>query len=140
MAMNLARTPEQREQYYAMPSRTSASAFGPPTYKAMERGLLPGTPPTLALPSPPSGPPAASTIFEGRQLKRLSPFEMETRQRLGLCFNCDEKFERSHNQVCKRVFLLELSEDDDAKDINAATDDPLISLLTMAGVRMPETM
>jgi hypothetical protein len=66
---------------------------------------------------------------------------MEERRRLGLCFNCNEKFARGHNRVCQRIFLLDLADDDE----EAATDDephqsPLISLLAMAGVRTRETM
>ncbi|XP_066341737.1 uncharacterized protein [Miscanthus floridulus] len=64
---------------------------------------------------------------------------MESQKRLGLYFNCDEKFEHSHNRVCKRIFFLELLEANDAED-TATADDPHISLLAMAGVRTPETM
>jgi hypothetical protein len=93
----------------------------------------------LALLAPPirSSPPAT----DGRPIRRLSQSEMEERRRLGLCFNCNEKFARGHNRVCQRIFLLDLADDDE----EAATDDephqsPLISLLAMAGVRTRETM
>ena len=49
-------------------------------------------------------------------------FEMEERRRLGLCFNCNEKFRSGHNQVCQRLFLLDLAAADDDNDV--APDDP----------------
>lgn len=141
LAMNLARTLEQQDKYYALPARISVSASGPATFKPAARGLLPGAPQPLALPAPPSSATGAPAIIEGRHLRRLSQAEMESRKRLGLCFNCDEKFERGHNRVCKRVFLLELSEEDEAEDFAATeAEDPRISLLAMAGVRTCDTM
>jgi len=121
-----------------VPTRASSPASGQVTYKAAARGILPGGPPPLALPAPPSSTAGAPASFAGRPLWRLSESEMESRKRLRLCFNCDEKFERGHNRVCKRIFFLELSEVNDAED--TAADDPHISLLAMAGVRTPETM
>jgi hypothetical protein len=62
-------------------------------------------------------------------------------ERHGLCFNCNKKYDRGHNRVCK--FLLDLAEDDEEvhhEQENAAADSPLISLLAMAGVRTIETM
>ena len=56
---------------------------------------------------------------------------------MGLCFNCNEKFGRGHNRVCKHIFLLDLAEaddDDDPEQIDTAVNSPLISLLAMAGV------
>jgi len=38
---------------------------------------------------------------------------MEECRRLGLCFNCNEKFVRGHNHVCQRIFFLDLADDDD---------------------------
>ena len=70
---------------------------------------------------------------------------MEERRRLGLCFNCNEKFGRGHNRVCQRIFLLDLAPDDDDDDAASATDDasradPQISLHAISGVRTSETM
>jgi hypothetical protein len=66
---------------------------------------------------------------------------MEERRRLGLCFNCNEKFARSHNRVCQRIFLLDLADDDEevAPD-HEPHQSPLISLRAMARVRTKETM
>ena len=80
---------------------------------------------------------------EGRQVKRLSQAEMEERRRLGLCFNCNEKFGRGHNRVCQRIFLLDLAaaeDDDDSEPDEATPGEPQISLHAIAGVRTSETM
>jgi hypothetical protein len=39
-------------------------------------------------------------------VKRLSRPEQEERRRLGLCFNCNEKYTRGHNRVCRRIFYI----------------------------------
>ena len=71
---------------------------------------------------------------------------MEERRRLGLCFNCNEKFGRGHNRVCQRIFLLDLADADDADDESdpgkdeATSDEPQISLHAIAGVCTSETM
>ena len=48
---------------------------------------------------------------------------MEERRRLGLCFNCNEKFGRGHNRICQRIFLLDLAvaEDNDDSETDEAT-------------------
>jgi hypothetical protein len=68
---------------------------------------------------------------------------MEDRLQKGPRFNCDEKFGRGHNKVCQRIFLLDLAEAaEDEDDVQQAhdTEDPLISLLAITGVRTSETM
>jgi hypothetical protein len=86
-------------------------------------------------------PPLATATLEGRQIKRLSQAEMEGRRRLGLCFNRNEKISRKHNGVCQRIFLIDLAIDDDvdASD-DTVTDEPIISVLAIAGVHTRETM
>ena len=62
---------------------------------------------------------------------------------MGLCFNCNEKFGRGHNRVCKHIFLLDLAEadeDDDPEQTGTVVDSLLISLLAMVGIRSSETM
>ncbi|XP_066320384.1 uncharacterized protein [Miscanthus floridulus] len=129
-AMSLARQFELCELYV------------PQAPKPVPRGLLLAPPPRLALPAPPGAkaPPPALITVEGRPIKRLSQAEHEERRRLGLCYNCDEKFTRGHNRVCKRLFLLEgVEEEDDAED--AATEDaPVFSLQAIAGVTFSDTM
>lgn len=81
--------------------------------------------------------------MEGRPIRRLSQTEMEERHKLGLCFNCNEKFGRRHNRVCQRIFLVDLAEPiegDDQGDVAADQEEPLISLQAISGVRTSETM
>jgi len=84
--------------------------------------------------------------MEGRPINRLSTAEQEEHRRLGLCYNCDGKFVRGHNRVCKRLFLLDGAMED-AEDLpesseSAAADEesPLFSLHAIAGVRFTDTM
>ena len=57
------------------------------------RPLRPMAAPTPALPD--SSNPTHALVF-----KRLTPAEMDERRAKGLCFNCDEKFERGHRNDC----------------------------------------
>jgi hypothetical protein len=69
---------------------------------------------------------------------------MAERHRLGLCFNCNEKYSRGHNRFCRRLFFVEGVEIDDVADGAAATEDaaeaPCFSLQAVAGVPMAGTM
>jgi hypothetical protein len=140
-AMSLARQLELREQY----TLTTASAATAP--KGAGRGLLSAPPQRLALPAPPgpgTKPAAPTATVEGRPVKRLTQAEQEERRRLGLCFNCDEKYSRGHNKFCKRLFLLDSILDDDADE--AAGEDepvpeaPVFSLHAVAGVPSGNTL
>jgi len=93
-AMSLARSLELVEQYY------TSSPKGPVW------GVLPAPGPRPALPAgaKPAQPPAT---VEGRPVKRLNQVEQDERRHLGLCFNCDEKYSRGHNKVCKRLFFVD---------------------------------
>lgn len=78
-------------------------------------------------------------------VKRLSQAEMEERRRLGLCFNCNDRFSRGHNRVCQRLFLLDLAMPDDDHDDDSAQEgtgetEPQVSLHAIAGVRCCDTM
>ncbi|XP_073362850.1 uncharacterized protein [Aegilops tauschii subsp. strangulata] len=132
VAMSLARKLELRDQ--------CALASAPPV-RFQQKGILPAPVPRLAppAPAPPAAPQPAPVLPEGRQIKRLSQEEMEERRRLGLCFNCNEKFGRGHNRVCQRIFPLDLAPDDDDDDAASATADaspadPWISLHAISGV------
>ena len=76
--------------------------------------------------------------MEGRPVRRLTQAEQEERRRLGLCYNCDEKFGRGHNRVCKRLFLLEGAIEDEADDGATAGEEdeenPHFSLNAITGV------
>jgi hypothetical protein len=135
-AMSLARQFELREQYTALASRT------------LGRPLLQAPPARLALAAPPATKPAAPATItvEGRTIKHLSQAEQEERRHLGLYYNCDEKFTRGHNHICKRLFLLEgIEEDDDGAAWEAAEDagneeTPVFSLQALVGVALADTM
>ena len=61
---------------------------------------------------------------------------------LGLCFNCNEEFDRGHNRVCQRIFLLDLAEAKEGEENESedpAAIDPLILLHVIVGVRTSET-
>jgi hypothetical protein len=76
--------------------------------------------------------------------RRLTPAEMAERRRLGLCFNCNEKYTRGHNKFCRRIFFLDGVEiEDDADAAGDAEHDakaPYFSLQAVAGVPMASTM
>eukprot|EP00267_Zea_mays_P046571 XP_020398954.1 uncharacterized protein LOC109942005 [Zea mays] len=129
--MSLARQFELREQFVA------------PAARAPGRPLLPAPAARLALPAPPGAKPAApgTITVEGRTIKRLSQAEQEERRRLGLCYNCDDKFTRGHNRICKRLFLLEgLEEEDEAVEDVGTEETPVFSLQALAGVALTDTM
>jgi hypothetical protein len=68
---------------------------------------------------------------------------MEEHRRLGLCFNCNEKFGRGHNRVCQRLFLIDFTDVDDTdtgETADETTEEPIISVLAISGVRTKETM
>lgn len=122
-AMSLARQMELLEQYYAS------------TPKAPARGVL-SPPAPRPHPQPVTKPGAPTASVEGRPIKRLNQAEQEERRRLGLCFNCDEKYSRGHNKVCKRLFFVDsvAEDDDDAAEDTPNTEAPVFSLHAVAGV------
>jgi hypothetical protein len=129
--MSMAHQLELREQY------TPAAA------KAPSRGVLPSPPPRFALPAAPAEKPAPSTIPVGEQpVKRLSCPEQEERRRLGLCFNCNEKYTRGHNRVCRRIFYIGGFEiGDEARDADdSGPEAPVFSLHAIAGVAVGNTV
>lgn len=136
MAMSLARKLELRDNCVMLPV---------PQPRQQQKGLLPSPVPRPALPAPsqPAILPLAAGTPDGCQIKRLSQAEMEEHRRLGLCFNCNEKFRRGHNRVCQRIFLLDLALED-ADQLNeeedTTDDDPHISVHAITGIRTGETM
>jgi hypothetical protein len=110
-------------------------------------GLLPAPGPRLALPAPPVSKADTSTVtMEGHPVKRLTQAEQEEHCRLGLCYNCDEKFGRGHNRICRRLFLLDSVVEDDVDEAGAGDElaqpeeSPAFSLHAIAGVRFIDTM
>jgi sugar phosphate isomerase/epimerase len=67
---------------------------------------------------------------------------MDKHRRLGLCFNCDEKYAHRHNCVYKRIFYLELHDNDfeDEDSTEPDPENPVISLHAIAGVTTNKTM
>ena len=109
------------------PGRSVSRAWLPPTGAQGTRPPLPA-PPAGATPPPP----------ERQPLKRLSQEEQAERRRLGLCFNCNEPYNRGHNRVCRRIFFMDDIEiegaDDDQTSPNQGEDAPVFSLQAIAGV------
>jgi hypothetical protein len=85
---------------------------------------------------------ARPSSSSGRAIRRLSLEEMDSARCLGLCFNCDKKFARGHNRVCKHLFFLELHDDEsaDGNTEEPATDNPVISLHAIVVVTASKTM
>jgi hypothetical protein len=126
--MSLARHLELREQY------------APAVAKAPSRGVLPSPPPRFALLAAPTEKAAPSTVPVGRQpVKRP---EQEERRRLGLCFNCNEKYTQGHNRVCRRIFYIGSFEiGDEAGDADEpGLEAPVFSLHAIAGVAVGNTV
>jgi hypothetical protein len=107
VAMSLAREVEvmERERLASTP------AAMPP--RGVSRGPPAAGLPPLPLPAPPARPTlpapaigAAPARLEGQPIKRLSTEEQAERRRLGLCYNCNEKYSRGHNRVCRRIFFV----------------------------------
>lgn len=76
-----------------------------------------------------------------RFIKQLSQIEMEERRSKGLCFNNDEPFTRGHK--CKRLFWLELVEDEDGNAAEAAAiqeEQSEISLNAIVGISSMQNM
>jgi hypothetical protein len=79
-------------------------------------------------------------------MRRLNQAEQEEHRRLGLCFNCNEKYSRGHNKVCKRLFLLDsIADDADADEAPVTehtvdTESPVFSLHAVAGVPIADTI
>jgi hypothetical protein len=130
-AMSLARQLELREQY----ASTAA--------KATSRGVLPPPPPRFALPATPAEKVAPPTVpVDGQPVKRLSHPEQEERRRLGLCFNCNEKYTWGHNRVCRQIFYIggfEIADDAAAAD-GSGPEALAFSLHAIAGVPVNNTV
>ncbi|KAJ4788910.1 polyprotein [Rhynchospora pubera] len=75
-----------------------------------------------------------------RSFRRLTASEMAERRQKGLCFNCDEQYVRGHK--CKRLFWLEVMDDDDQEDSSRldTNETPNISLHALTGIGTSQTM
>jgi hypothetical protein len=74
----------------------------------------------------------------------LSTEEQAERRRLGLCYNCNEKYFRGHNRVCRRIFFVDgvtiTDEEAAAAESNHEAGAPVFSLQAVAGVPICDTM
>jgi hypothetical protein len=139
--MSLARQVELMELDRApTPAHIRPAARGvlPPPLKLAPMALpTPHIP--LVLPAPPAG--AALSHGEGR---RLSTEEMAERCRLGLCFNCNDKYSRGHNRFCKRIFFVDdveiMVEDDTDHPDGPDAEASCFSLQAVSGCPMADTM
>jgi hypothetical protein len=139
-AMSLARQVELMELDRAsVPAQTRPAARGvlpPPPRPAPMAVPAPHVP--LTLPAPPAG--AAPGRGEGRRLST----EMAERHRLGLCFNCNDKYSRGHNRFCKRIFFVEgveiMDEDDTDHPDGPDAEAPCFSLQAVSGCPVADTM
>jgi hypothetical protein len=75
-------------------------------------------------------------------MKRLSRPKQEERRRLGLCFNCNEKYTRGPNRVCRRIFYIGGFEiGDEARDADdPGPEAPVFSLHVIVGVAVSNTV
>ena len=113
-AAGLARLQEEkfsdsRRSFRSRPSFPPYPATPPPL------SVVPPSPLPL-LPSPPKPPPLP--------VRRLSPEELANRRERGLCFYCDEKYNRSH-RCASRFFLLVANEDPEDDLLNPNISPPL---------------
>ena len=138
--MSLARQVELMEANRPAPALARAPPHGRLPAPA-PRPALPAPPAQLALPAPPAA--AQQGRGEGNQ-RRLTPDEMAERRRLGVCFNCNEKYTHGHNRFCRRIFFVEGVEIEDAPDVADDTEHdaeaPCFSLQAVAGVPVAGTM
>jgi hypothetical protein len=147
VAMSLAREVEVMERERLAPVPTAAptrAVFRAPPTAGQPPLALPAPPVRPTLPAPPSG--AVPARLEGPPIKRLSTEEQAERRRLGLCYNCNEKYSRGHNRVCRRIFFVDGVTITDEEEAAAAVEPnsdaaaPLFSLQAVAGVPICDTM
>jgi hypothetical protein len=73
-------------------------------------------------------------------VKRLSQAEQAERRRLGLCYNCDERYTRGHNRVCRRIFFIDGIELADADHADQDPEAPVFSVRAVTGSLGADTM
>jgi hypothetical protein len=90
-------------------------------------GSATGVAPAASAASSPSVAKPASSV------KRPTPVEVAQHRKDGQCFHCNEFFTNGHKEVCKQLFCIEVTEDDDipADDI----DTPVISIHELTSIR-----
>jgi hypothetical protein len=66
-------------------------------------------------------------------VKRLTPAEVAQRNKDKQCFHCDEFFTQGHKQVCKRLFCIEVDDDDMATPTDTV-DTSMISIHALINI------
>jgi hypothetical protein len=82
------------------------------------------------------------------QPTRLTPQQFEERKEKGLCFNCDNKYNKGHKCGVKKLFYIdceeeeeqEPSQDDNVEAISSEELTPTISCNALAGINTPQTL
>jgi hypothetical protein len=84
------------------------------------------------------------------QPTRLTPQQLEERKTKGLCFNCDNKYNKGHKYGEKKLFYIyfeeeeeqeqEPSQDENVEAISSEELTPTISCDAMAGISTPQTL
>jgi hypothetical protein len=88
-AISLAKLQEEK-----LPDLPNRSSFSPKSHAPASSSNPPSFKPTMSV-----TPPKPQT-----PIKRLSPEELQARRDKGLCYNCEERYQRGHR--CKRLFNL----------------------------------
>ncbi|KAJ3684733.1 hypothetical protein LUZ61_013897 [Rhynchospora tenuis] len=133
-AVSLARASERHYQILWGSGLLPRPSAQPSRVQPVRPTTIPKTPEVLALPAP-------QGIGSGeRSFRRLTSAEMAERRQKGLCFNCDEQYARGHK--CKRLFWLEVMDDDDQEDslLQHTNETPNISLHALTGIGTSQTM
>ena len=144
--MSLAREVEVMEQERLTFAPAAVQARGGPhalPAPALQPLALPAPPARPTLLAPPIG--VAPVRLDGQLIKRLSTEEQAERWCLGLCYNCNEKYSRGHNRVCRRIFFVDgviITDEEDtaAAEPNDVTAAPVVTLQAVAGVALCVTM
>jgi hypothetical protein len=82
------------------------------------------------------------------QPTRLTPQQLEERKEKGLCFNCDNKYNKGHKCGEKKLFYIdceeeeeqEPSQDENVEAISSEELTPTISCNALAGINTPQTL
>nr|KYP61806.1 hypothetical protein KK1_016317 [Cajanus cajan] len=119
-AVGLARLQEERLSDLSRFQRPRPASSWPAPL--LTRTITSAPPPQQPTAAPPRAPPLLPTPAPKTRFRQLTEAEMADRREKGLCFNCDQKYSRSHR--CPARFFLLISEDDDTP--TGTTSDPLL--------------
>jgi hypothetical protein len=84
-----------------------------------------------------TSPAALATSTTWPKFQCLSPDELAEKRKKGECYFCPEKFTQDHNCSMRRVYVMEL---DDQEDLEIIAEDLGISLHVLTGLSRASTM